>query len=167
MARSRKSSFVAWTILSFLFMSTTVGQAPLPERVEKHPLSFSLVPPAKPSKIGEPLGVHMTITNTSKSEIRYGHIRGDEVTTRNFHFEIRDSEGKLVEARESKSEGSLIVSSSTHTFKPGRVEDCDFDLAQLYQLNKAGDYTVNFEMNFLRKKATLVKSNTITVSIVE
>ena len=101
-------------------------------------------------KLGSPMNITVTVTNTSKSDI--GLRSGPEPAYRFFHFILRQQDQELpktafhraLRGENLKEDPPRIVGGSSimFTLEPGHSVNFTLDLQRLYNITKPGSYTL-------------------------
>jgi hypothetical protein len=144
-----------------------------------HPsFSIKLTGPEAEVKVGAPIPLKVTFTNISDHDFRTGSIPCSECKTgarRDIDLKVYDSDGKLVpempygrrihgrEADQLRTPVSVFSSA----IKPGNGFRENANLREEFELQKPGRYTVQAERPDPYSNGLMVKSNTITISLVE
>jgi hypothetical protein len=138
--------------------------------------SFSLTVsgPHQDFKVGSPIALKVTLTNTSDHDISGVIIPNGESKTklmRTIDLKVYDSSGSLVpetpHGRKIRGREMTVVSTAvSYGIKPGKSTVEDADLTEEFELHKPGKYTVQAERLDPYSKER-VKSNAITITLVE
>lgn len=138
--------------------------------------SIAVAPPNGPVRLGSPINVIVTVTNTSGKELYMASDRGKdgtykdfvvllmrhgrEVETTVFHRRIRGRQ-RPDDPPEVESFGSSILL----PHPPGKMFVMTIDLKRLYEITEPGAYTLDVS-RFDDYSKTTVRSKTVTLKIV-
>ena len=136
-------------------------------------ISVTISTPSAVVKLGSELAIKMVITNKSDHEMLLGKPAGKPGQGEFLNLiEVRDEHGNAVGKtkyyRQIRGEefvdGGISVSVSSFRVKPGESVEEEVLVNKLYNIDKAGKYTIQVQHDDPETKA-LVKSNTITVIV--
>jgi hypothetical protein len=140
------------------------------------PFSMALKSPSESHKVGEPITVGITVTNISKSVIGFEAGLGARQLERHFFVIANGPGGKAVEEREygleihgrsRKNFGPRLGSSYMETLEPGKSVYHEIDVNKLYDFSVPGTYELYIQRDHEADSGLLVKSNHITIVVVE
>jgi len=169
-----KSSF--WVVLAALGLAGTSGAQDTPR--PNPSFSIRLSGPQREAKARSPIEVRATLTNVSDHDFRSGLVLCRECKAgrrSQMDFKVYDSEGNLVpeithgKRINGRAEDQLDAPVSVVSFaiKPGDFLLEDADLSDEVGPLKPGKYTVQAERRDPYSGGELVKSNIITITVVQ
>jgi hypothetical protein len=164
-------------VLLFVGMLAAVSggaaQSGSSENVSKPPFSLTISAP-QDVKVGAPVIVKITLTNTSDHDIPGGAVAMEEGTSiQDFDIKVRDSKGRplaeteygmTVRGRSPHQSGLFSTVFALRPLKPGKSRGEKRELSREFDLGRRGKYMVHAEI-FDPDSNLLVKSNTITVAV--
>jgi len=149
-----------------VFGFVTMVSMATPADAAESPFSLVVKSPETTVKTGADLKVEVTMTNTSNHDIFYRADLGGVLLP--FAFDVRDSEGKVVsetpqglKAHGKDRAGGSYLAVPLH---PGESIHRERVLSNEFDFSKPGKYRVEV---FREAGATVVKSNTITITVVQ
>lgn len=125
-------------------------------------------------KVGSPIPVKVTLTNTSDHDISDASIPSRESKggqLRSIDLKVNDNDGKLIPEtpygrRVHGRDQSVFSTVFSYKIQPGKATAEETDLTQEFDLRKPGKYTVQAQRVDPSTK-TLVKSDAFTVTLVQ
>lgn len=124
-------------------------------------------------RLGSPIKVRVTVTNTSGKNVALARSLGDEEAEFNFDFRVIDSRGKkAIESehrKQVKGEGSSAVTHSNQIvpLRPGEAITEMTDISKLYDLGHSGVYKIRVNRTLPAELGGgTVLSNQIRITIV-
>jgi hypothetical protein len=134
---------------------------------EKVNQPFSITVSAlKPSyKAGSAVELKVVMTNTSDHVIDAGAVYERTINT-NYEYDVQDSMGERAPLKENKVSDRRTV--MTRTLKPGESVSDITNVARWVDFSKPGEYVIQVSRHIDDdEKQGVIKSNTITITIVE
>jgi hypothetical protein len=161
--------------MSILFLITTLLVTQSADtRASKPPaISVKISAASDIFKVGSELRIKILITNRTDHEMLLGRPAGKPGQAEFLNLiDVRDEKGNAVAKTEYYRQisgeevaiGGISVSVSSTHVRPGESVEEEAILNKLYNLDKAGKYTIQTQRDDPDSKA-LVKSNTITVTV--
>lgn len=144
---------------------------------QKQPFTLTLETPKQPLKPGQLLLLRVKVTNTSDREVRVPISEGTPFATevrKVYQVHLLDERGRpappWVPPPSPKGKTVLRAGSAKGAYlQPGKSLTDQVNLTQLYDLSRPGKYKIWIAEPFYRgprRRNGLVKSNTITVTVV-
>jgi len=124
-------------------------------------------------KAGSEIRLHITLTNTSAHDIVIWRANGDaQGEVAGYRVEVRDENGngppetKYQRVLRGEDEDSLVWSPIGMDLSPGKSSKDAMIVNKFYDLSKPGKYKIQVHWTD-RTSKTVVKSNTITVTVTQ
>jgi hypothetical protein len=139
---------------------------------QKGPSTLTLAAPKQPLKAGQPLILRATVTNTSGHDVHVWLSGGSAEVVRDYEVHVLDEEGRpappWVPPPQPEGRVLLRVGVGVGTeLEPGRSTTDLVNVTDVYDLSRPGKYKVWVAERFGRGPGGLVRSNTITVTVVK
>jgi len=151
-------------VLILLPVGTAHGQA--------SSVALTLTAPTTTIKIGAPLDVQVTLTNTATQDIALSKSLGESEAEFNYDFQVTDMMGKTPQEKRLrkrvKAEASPAITHSNQIvpLKPGGAISETADLTKLFDLSHPGVYKIRARRVLPKDVGGAVVSNQITITVV-
>jgi hypothetical protein len=130
----------------------------------KQPLTIDISTDKPTVKAGTSVWIKVHVTNTSKRELDFSatisNLTGADP---NYLFSVRDEAGTAVATRAYEHPELATGSPVSRSLKPGESFTDDQDVSRVIDMRRPGQYAVQVSWT----KDSVVKSNTITVTVTE
>lgn len=144
---------------------------------QKKPLTLTLAAPKQPLKAGQPLVLHVKVTNTSDHGVSVPVSQGSPEVERIYRLHVLDERG-LPPARaplpKPKGGKGFVIglgSGQGRRLKPGESVADEVNISHVYDLSRPGKYKIWIAEPFYggphNVPKGLVRSNSITVTVVK
>jgi hypothetical protein len=117
-----------------------------------------------PVKAGSAVEVKIRLTNISDRELNASTSFEEGLDSR-YLYDIRDSDGRVVEKKE-RQHPIFDESSRSHTLKPGESRDGSSLVSKVYVMSQPGKYVFQLSLPVSNDmKDGVVKSNKISITV--
>jgi hypothetical protein len=162
-----------------LFGPCSFAQVPPSANSEKQSspnpvFSIAVAPAADPIRLGSPINVIVTVTNTSGKEIYWETEKSEDSVYKAFTVLLKKDGWEAettffhrkITGRNRRDDPPEIWSGSTIpvAHPPGKMFEMTIDLNRLYEITEPGAYTLDLS-RFDEYSKTTVRSNSITLTI--
>jgi len=155
-------------ISSMLFLILTFTTPPLSQKQTTRPPSIlTLITANLIVKSGSDVWVEVRWTNTSDSELNANRYI-DSLSGRDFAYllDVRDSAGHALSRIPDKSPVRPVFDAQFATLKPQETIANNINLSKLYNLSRAGKYTIQVSRRIPESpRGDIVKSNVVTITV--
>ena len=154
-------------MLTLILLLSSLGFAPQKHVEKKQPFTIVIVAEKDTVAAGADVWIKVTLTNTSNADLDdSGNISGRTGLDPNFQFDVRDEKGDLVAKRRYEHPELDTGNPINRTLKPGESVTQEQRVNTLYDMTRAGKYSIQVSMAVPEALGKgVVKSNVIAVTL--
>ena len=140
------------------------------DRTAKQPFRIDISAAAETVKVGSGVDITIVLKNVSAAPLscsaNISELTGQDP---NLQFDVRDNRGHLIPKRvyphPELAQGNAILNCA---IKPGKSRTDHQDIGRIYDMTRPGKYIVQVSrpISYTDKKAGVVKSNKVTITVV-
>jgi len=146
-------------LIAAIATGACLGQTSPETKSPALPFTVTITGPSE-IKTGVEVDVRVTITNTSNHDVSAGSFYVDGVDT-GYTYDVRDSAGNPAQKKSIVMSGSIKFG----RLKPGESAEEGTLVNRVFNMTRPGRYTIQVSRQVGDSKGTVVKSNTITVTV--